>query len=113
MYALRKTADELTAAIDRDASSYDAVMAAFKMPQGNDEEKAAREAAVQAATKGASERPMEVATKGASLGEGLGTLGGNPAASKKAKPPGGAPNGRAGGDGALAERGVHPGGVDA
>src|ERR1700704_3970189 len=41
--ALRKTADELTAAIDRDASSYEAVMAAFKLPQGNPEEMHARE----------------------------------------------------------------------
>src|SRR6266481_2439165 len=47
--ALRKTADELTAAIDRDASSYEAVMAAFKMPQGNDEEKAARVAGAKGA----------------------------------------------------------------
>ena len=42
--ALRRTADELTEAIDRDAASYDAVMAAFKLPQGNAEEtRAARE----------------------------------------------------------------------
>ena len=69
--ALRKIADELTAAIDRDASSYDAVMAAFKLPQRNEEEKAAREAAIQAATKGATEVPLEVAGKAASLLERL------------------------------------------
>ena len=39
---LAAIADELATAIDRDASSYDAVMAAFKMPQGNDGEKTAR-----------------------------------------------------------------------
>ena len=81
--ALRKTADELTAAIDRDASSYDAVMAAFKMPQGNDAEKAAREAAIQMATKGASEVPLEVAEKAASLVERLVQLEAISAASMK------------------------------
>jgi glutamate formiminotransferase len=69
--ALRHLADELTAAIDRDASSYDAVMAAFKLPQGNSEETHAREAAIQAATKGACEVPMEVAEKAAGLAERL------------------------------------------
>ena len=62
---MRKTADELTNAIDRDAASYDAVMAAFKLPQGNDEETARREVAIQAATKGAAEVPLEVAEKAA------------------------------------------------
>jgi len=65
--ALRKIADDLTAAIDRDAGSYDAVMAAFKLPQGNPEELQAREAAIQATTKGASEVPLEVAEKAANL----------------------------------------------
>jgi formiminotetrahydrofolate cyclodeaminase len=81
--ALRKIADELTAAIDRDASSYDAVMAAFKMPQGNDAEKAAREAAIQTATKGASEVPLEVAEKAARLVERLVQLEAISAASMK------------------------------
>jgi glutamate formiminotransferase/formiminotetrahydrofolate cyclodeaminase len=65
--ALRKIADELTSAIDRDARSYDAVMAAFKLPQGTPEEKDARDAAIQAATKDASEVPLEVAEKTAAL----------------------------------------------
>jgi formiminotetrahydrofolate cyclodeaminase len=69
--ALRKIADELTAAIDRDSNSYDAVMAAFKLPQGNPEELQAREHAIQAATKGASEVPLEVAEKAANLVERL------------------------------------------
>ncbi len=81
--ALRKIADELTAAIDRDAGSYDAVMVAFKLPQGNDEEKAAREAAIQAATKGASEVPLEVAEKSAGLVERLVQLEAISAASMK------------------------------
>jgi len=81
--ALRKTVDELTAAIDRDASSYEAVMAAFMMPQGNPEEMHAREHAIQKATKGASEVPMEVAEKAASLVERLVQLEGISAASMK------------------------------
>ena len=73
----------MTAAIDRDAASYDAVMAAFKLPQGNGEEKAAREAAIQAATKGASEVPLEVAEKSAGLVERLVQLEAIAAASMK------------------------------
>jgi glutamate formiminotransferase / formiminotetrahydrofolate cyclodeaminase len=64
---LRKTADELTAAVDRDAASYEAVMAAFKLPQGNAQETAQRESAIQAATKGAAEVPLLVAGKAAQL----------------------------------------------
>jgi formiminotetrahydrofolate cyclodeaminase len=81
--ALRKIVDELSGAIDRDASSYDAVMVAFKLPQGNDAEKAAREAAIQAATKGASEVPLEVAEKAAGLVERLVQLEAISAASMK------------------------------
>jgi len=81
--ALRKIADELTAAIDRDASSYDTVMAAFKLPQGNPEEMRARDTAIQKATKGASEVPLEVAEKAAALVERLVQLEGISAASMK------------------------------
>ena len=69
--ALRKFSDELTQAIDRDAASYDAVMAAFKLPQGNPEEIRQRENAIQAATKHAAEVPLEVATNAAKLHEAL------------------------------------------
>jgi formiminotetrahydrofolate cyclodeaminase len=51
--ALRKTGEALTAAIDRDAHAYAAVMRAFKMPQTTPEEIKARKEAVQEATKGA------------------------------------------------------------
>jgi len=81
--ALRRIADQLTAAIDRDANSYDAVMAAFKLPQGNSEEVQAREAAIQAATKGASEVPMEVAERATALMELLVQLEGISPASMK------------------------------
>ena len=81
--ALRRIADELTTAIDRDASSYDAVMAAFKLPQGNPEELRAREQAIETATKGASEVPLEVAGKAAALVDRLGQLEGISSASMK------------------------------
>ena len=68
---LRKTVDELTQAIDQDAASYDAVMAAYKLPQGNSEETAQRELAIQTATKGAAEVPLQVAEKAAHLNNRL------------------------------------------
>lgn len=47
--------------IDRDSEAYDAVFACFKMPKATDEEKAARSAAIQDATKFAALVPMQVA----------------------------------------------------
>jgi len=72
--ALRRTADELAEAIDRDAGSYDAVMAAFKLPQGSAEEAQKREAAIQAASKVASDVPLQVAEQTVALFERLGQL---------------------------------------
>lgn len=80
---LRRTADVLTEAIDRDAASYDAVMAAFKLPQGNPEEIVLRESAIQTATKGAAEVPLQVAEKAAQLHGRLLQLEGIAAASMK------------------------------
>ena len=48
--ALREK-DVFIADIDRDSEAYDAVFACFKMPKATDEEKAARSAAIQEATK--------------------------------------------------------------
>jgi formiminotetrahydrofolate cyclodeaminase len=45
--------------VDRDASAYDLVIAAFRRPKVTDEEKAARRAAVQEATRIATEVPLE------------------------------------------------------
>ena len=45
--------------IDRDASAYDLVIAAFRLPKVTDEEKTARRAAVQDATRVATEVPLE------------------------------------------------------
>ncbi len=47
--------------IDRDSEAYDKVFDCFRMPKTTDEEKAARSAAIQEATKYAATVPMEVA----------------------------------------------------
>ena len=60
--ALREK-DVFIADIDRDSEAYDAVFACFKMPKATDEEKAARSAAIQEATRHAALIPMEVARK--------------------------------------------------
>lgn len=49
--------------IDKDSEAYNSVFACFKMPKATDEEKAARSAAIQLATKNAALIPMEVARK--------------------------------------------------
>ncbi len=51
----------LAANVDRDAASYDGVIAALRMPKATDEEKAARRAAIEAATRTATEVPLETA----------------------------------------------------
>src|SRR5215472_8147668 len=61
--ALRRATDDLATAIDRDAASFDAVMAAFKLPQGNAEETKKRDEAIQQATRTATEVPLEVAQR--------------------------------------------------
>jgi len=80
---LRHMAGELTEAIDRDAASYDAVMAAFKLPQGTAEETKRREEAIQSSTRGAAEVPMQVAERAVALYERLGQLTSIAAASMK------------------------------
>jgi glutamate formiminotransferase/formiminotetrahydrofolate cyclodeaminase len=72
--ALRRIGDELTAAIDKDAASYDRVLAAFKLPQNDAAETQRRTEAIQAATKGATEVPLEVAEKAIALFERIGQL---------------------------------------
>jgi len=80
---LRRTSDELTEAIDRDAASYDAVITAFKLPQGNAEEVQKRESEIQAATKGAADVPLQVAELSVALFERLGQLDAIAAASMR------------------------------
>ena len=64
---LRKDAEMLVEAIDRDAASYDSVLAAFKLPQGDTAENQAREDAIQIATKRAAEVPLQVAERTVAL----------------------------------------------
>jgi glutamate formiminotransferase/formiminotetrahydrofolate cyclodeaminase len=71
---MRKMTDELTEAIDHDAAAYDAVIAAFKLSQGDAQETRQREEAIQKATQGAAEVPMKVATRAVELFERLGQL---------------------------------------
>ncbi|HEU0367578.1 MAG TPA: glutamate formimidoyltransferase [Candidatus Acidoferrum sp.] len=81
--ALRREAEALTQAIDADAASYDAVMAAFKLPQGGSTEIAQREEAIQKSTKGAAEVPLQVAERAVALLERLRQLETIAAASMK------------------------------
>ena len=65
MEKLHKRADalqsQLLAAVDRDSESYQAVLAALRMPKGNDTEIKARSAAIQEAFKLACQVPMQIA----------------------------------------------------
>ena len=53
-----KVRAELTAAIDEDVVAFNAVMGAYGLPRGTDEEKTARAAAIQAALKQATDAPL-------------------------------------------------------
>jgi len=81
--ALRREAEALTQAVDADAVSYDAVMAAFKLPQSGAIEIAQREEAIQKSTKGAAEVPLQVAQRAVALLERLRQLETIAAASMK------------------------------
>ena len=80
---LRRNAAELAEAIDRDAAAYDAVMAAYKLPQESAEDKRIRAEAIQRATRGAAEVPLQVAERSVALFERLGQLASIAAASMK------------------------------
>lgn len=54
-------ADQLRTGIDRDAAVYDTVMAAYKLARATDEEKAARQSAIQEATYAAALVPLGLA----------------------------------------------------
>lgn len=54
---------------DRDASAFDGVMAAFKMPKGTDAEKAARAEAIQRGYEASASVPLEVAKRAVALME--------------------------------------------
>jgi glutamate formiminotransferase / formiminotetrahydrofolate cyclodeaminase len=80
---MRGAAAELAEAVDRDAASYTAVMAAFKLPQGTPHETKQREQAIQSATRAAAEVPLQVAERAVVLFERLGQLASIAAASMK------------------------------
>ena len=65
---------ELAKAIDRDASSFESVMAAYKLPQGTPEEQSKRDEAIQRSLQGAAEVPLEVARRAVDVFERLGQL---------------------------------------
>jgi glutamate formiminotransferase/formiminotetrahydrofolate cyclodeaminase len=52
--------DKLLWLVDEDTRSFNAIMEAFGLPKGSDEEKEARKQAIQTATKGAIQVPLEV-----------------------------------------------------
>lgn len=71
---MRAAASDLAAAIDHDAESYDAVLAAFKLAKETPEDQRQREEAIQKATRGAAEVPMTVARKATEIFDRLGQL---------------------------------------
>jgi formiminotetrahydrofolate cyclodeaminase len=66
----------LMEAIDRDAKSYEEVMLAFKLPKTTPAEQAARDAAIEAASKQASNVPMETAESAVAVAGELSGLAG-------------------------------------
>ncbi len=77
---------ELTALVDEDTAAFDGIMAAFGLPKGTDEEKAARAAAIEAATLHAAAVPlrtMEAALKALPLALQM-ARSGNPASASDA-----------------------------
>ena len=70
--------DELVHLVDEDTNAFNAIMDAFRLPQGSDEEKRAREQAIQAATLHAIEVPfrvMEVSLASMEIAKGMAEVG--------------------------------------
>ena len=65
--SLQELRATLTDLVDRDAASYDAVVAAYRLPKSTDEEKVVRKQAVRDAMKLATDVPMETARAAAAL----------------------------------------------
>ncbi len=82
----QKLVDELLALIDEDTAAFNRIMDCFSMPKGTDEEKAARDAAIEAATLYAAQVPlrtMEAALKALPLALQMAEKG-NPASASDA-----------------------------
>jgi formiminotetrahydrofolate cyclodeaminase len=73
----------LLALADDDTAAFDRLMAAFRLPKASDADKAARKAAIQAATRDATTVPLQTAVACARVLDLLGTVAalGNPSAS--------------------------------
>lgn len=56
----QKIKDRLLVLVDEDTAAFNRVMASFRLPKGNDAEKAARSKAIQEATIGAAQAPLDV-----------------------------------------------------
>jgi len=78
--------DELMHLVDADTDAFNQIMAAFRLPKESDEEKAARKAAIQAATKHAIDIPLQVMRSSAKSFELLRAMAefGNPNSSSDA-----------------------------
>jgi glutamate formiminotransferase len=72
---LARLRGQLQGAIERDAASYDSVLAAYRLPKSSDAEKQARDAAIERAHQGATEVPLEVAAAAGRVLEHLAQLG--------------------------------------
>ncbi len=70
----RAASKRLSAAIDRDASSYESVLVAHRLPRETTEEQKRRNQAIQQAFQGAIEAPLEIAREAAEVFEKLGQL---------------------------------------
>src|SRR5256885_2745087 len=77
----QKLKDELLALVDEDTNAFNKVMDAFGLPKGSDDEKKARAAAIESATKYAAEIPLKVMETAAKSYELLAEMAekGNPA----------------------------------
>ena len=77
----QKLKDELLSLVDEDTNAFNKVMEAFGLPKGSDEEKKARAAAIESATKYAAEIPLKVMETSAKSYELLAEMAekGNPA----------------------------------
>jgi formiminotetrahydrofolate cyclodeaminase len=64
----------LQTAIDGDAASFEAVLAAFRLPKDREEDKTARKEAIESATQGATEVPLQVGEAAVAVLDHLGQL---------------------------------------
>jgi glutamate formiminotransferase/formiminotetrahydrofolate cyclodeaminase len=85
--AARSASARLRGLVDTDAEAFNAVMAAYRLPKGTEEEKAARKAAIGVAMERATEVPLDTAEQCLRVMEAAGEAyrHGNPNASSDAR----------------------------